>query len=71
MVNDQSPRAASSVKAKVFRGIIQAFATIGGMTLTGWLQANPAWAAAVPAVLGPLGGWLRNKYPDRTYLIPF
>jgi hypothetical protein len=57
------PRPASTVKAKIVRGLVQSFLTVGAMALAGWAQKSPAYGAAVPLVLNPLGGWLRDKLP--------
>jgi hypothetical protein len=70
-MTDTATRPASSVKAKFLRGVVHSLLTIGGMTLAGWANTNPAYGALVPVILGPLGGWLRNKYPNYAAAVPF
>lgn len=66
-----TPRPASTPKKKFMRGLVQGLFTVGGMMLTQYLNTKPEYAAAIPVVLGPLGGWLRDRFPDSANAIPF
>jgi len=68
---DPTQRPASSLKAKVFRGVIHSFLTIGAMALSGYLGKNPQYGAFAPLILGPLGGFLRDRFPQYANAVPF
>ena len=69
--SNPNPRPASPPRKKFWRALVTGLLTVGGMAATNYLQLKPELAAAVPVILGPLGGWLRDKFPDSANAIPF